>query len=191
MQVFSQCCFRRFVIWLMTVFTSVLFGERAGRRMADRREARDMIDVYRRKAALVVMRVPERQLLAAMRRTERVVDVEDLHPARLHGRAELIEQSHAEPCCIGLARRILPDCSTAAAPRRIGSARSSFSAPIRRQHAVKGDRAFAHRGGAGARAVFVRGDRARGASHRLWRSQAHARAFGQPPQSLRRAARGE
>jgi hypothetical protein len=39
--------------------------------------------VHRRKAALVVMRIPERQLLAAMGRTERVVDVEDLKPARL------------------------------------------------------------------------------------------------------------
>ena len=35
-------------------------------------------------AALVMMRVPERQLLAAVRRAERVVDIEDLHPARLH-----------------------------------------------------------------------------------------------------------
>jgi hypothetical protein len=49
------------------------------------------------RAALVVMRVPERQLLAAMRRAERIVDVENLHPARLHGLAELIKQSHTEP----------------------------------------------------------------------------------------------
>jgi hypothetical protein len=45
--------------------------------------------------------------LAAMRRTERVVDVEDLKPARLHGRAELVEQSRGEPRRLGLARRIL------------------------------------------------------------------------------------
>jgi hypothetical protein len=38
---------------------------------------------HRRKAALVVMRVPERQLLAAMRRPERVVNVENFQPARL------------------------------------------------------------------------------------------------------------
>ena len=42
------------------------------------------------------MRVPERQLLAAMRRAERVVDVQDLHPARLHGRAKLIQKGHSE-----------------------------------------------------------------------------------------------
>ena len=35
-----------------------------------------MIDVHRRKATLVVMGVPQRQLLATMRSTEGVVDVE-------------------------------------------------------------------------------------------------------------------
>jgi hypothetical protein len=34
--------------------------------------------VHRRKTTLVVMRVPKRKLLAAMRRAERVVDVERL-----------------------------------------------------------------------------------------------------------------
>jgi hypothetical protein len=34
--------------------------------------------VHRRKAALVMMRVPERELLAAMRGIERVVNVEDV-----------------------------------------------------------------------------------------------------------------
>jgi len=53
------------------------------------------------------MRVPERKLLAAMRRTERVVDVDDLKPAGLHRRTELIEQSHTEPRRLDLARRIL------------------------------------------------------------------------------------
>jgi hypothetical protein len=48
-----------------------------------------VIDVHRGEAALVVMRVPERQLLAAMRRTERVVDVEDLNPARLATRGKV------------------------------------------------------------------------------------------------------
>jgi len=66
-----------------------------------------VVDVHRRKAALIVMRVPERQLLAAMCRTERVVDVEDIHPARLHGRAKLIEESHTKSRRLGLARRIL------------------------------------------------------------------------------------
>jgi len=42
-----------------------------------------------------------------MRRTERVVDVEDLLLVRLHGRAELIKQSRSEPRRLGLARRIL------------------------------------------------------------------------------------
>jgi hypothetical protein len=62
-----------------------------------RRATRPVIEVHRRKAALVVMYTPERQLLAAMRHIERAVDVEDLHPARFHGRAELIEESHSEP----------------------------------------------------------------------------------------------
>ena len=83
---------------------------RGARRAQDghhRRAARHVIDVHRRKAALVVMRVPERQLLAAMSRTEGVVDIEDLQLARLHGRAELVEQSRGEPRRLGLARRIL------------------------------------------------------------------------------------
>jgi len=54
-----------------------------------------------------MMRVPERKLLAAMRCAERVVDVERLQLARLHGRAELIKQSRRQPPRLGLARRIL------------------------------------------------------------------------------------
>jgi hypothetical protein len=72
-----------------------------------RRPAHHMIDVHRRKAALVVMRVPERELLGAMRRAEGIADIEDLQLARLHRRAELIEQSRGEPRRLGLARRIL------------------------------------------------------------------------------------
>src|SRR5207245_5820324 len=49
-----------------------------------RRAARHVIDVHRCEAALVVMRIPERKLLTAMRRAERVVDVEDLLLVRLH-----------------------------------------------------------------------------------------------------------
>src|SRR5204862_5060590 len=51
---------------------------RAGRAQDryDRRAARHVVDVHRCEAALVVMGVPERQLLTAVRRTERVVDVE-------------------------------------------------------------------------------------------------------------------
>ena len=50
---------------------------RGARRAQDgyhRRAARHVVDVHRREAALVVMRVPERKLLTAMRGTERVVD---------------------------------------------------------------------------------------------------------------------
>ena len=53
------------------------------------------------------MRVPERKLLAAMRRAERIVDVERLQLARLHRRAELIKQRRRQPPRLGLARRIL------------------------------------------------------------------------------------
>jgi hypothetical protein len=58
--------------------------------------------VHRRKAALVVMRVPERKLLAAMRRAERVINVEDRQPAGLHRDAELVKQSRSEPRRLGL-----------------------------------------------------------------------------------------
>ena len=44
----------------------------------------DVLDVHVREAALVVMRVPEGKLLAAMRCTERIVDVEHLNFARRH-----------------------------------------------------------------------------------------------------------
>jgi hypothetical protein len=47
------------------------------------------------------MRVTEREAGA-----EGVVDIENLQPARLHGRAELIEQSRGEPRRLGLARRV-------------------------------------------------------------------------------------
>ena len=83
---------------------------RGARRAQDRhyrRAARHVIDVHRREAALVVMRVPERKLLTAMRRAERVVDVEDLLLARLHRRSGLVNQSCGEPRRLRLARRIL------------------------------------------------------------------------------------
>jgi hypothetical protein len=73
----------------------------------DRRAACNMIDVHRCKAALVVMCVPERKLLGAMGRTERIVDVEDLKPARLHGGAELVNESCTQPRRLGLAWRML------------------------------------------------------------------------------------
>ena len=77
------------------------WGHRLGPRTAS------TVDVHRRKTTLVVMRIPERELLCAMCCTEGVVDIEDLQLARLHRRAELIEQSRGEPRRLGLARRIL------------------------------------------------------------------------------------
>jgi hypothetical protein len=66
-----------------------------------------MIHMHRGKAALVLARIPERQLLAAMRRAECVVDVEDLLFPRLHGAAELIDQRSSQPCSLNFARCIL------------------------------------------------------------------------------------
>ena len=86
---------------------AALGGARRAQDRRHRRAARHVINVHRRKTTLVVMRVPERKLLAAMRRTERVVDVERLHLARLHRRAELIKQRRRQPPRLGLARRIL------------------------------------------------------------------------------------
>jgi len=83
---------------------------RGARRAQDgrhRRTTRHMIDVHRRKAALVMMRVPERQLLAAMRRAEGVINVEDFRLPRPNGRAELIDKGSAQPCSFHLARRVL------------------------------------------------------------------------------------
>jgi hypothetical protein len=56
-----------------------------------------MMDVHRCKTALVVMCIPERELLGAMRRAEGIVDIKDLQLAWFHSRAELIEQSRGEP----------------------------------------------------------------------------------------------
>jgi hypothetical protein len=64
-------------------------GPLPARRAKDRGNrgaARHMIDVHRRKTALVMMCVPERELLAAMRGTERVVDVQDHERARFDRR---------------------------------------------------------------------------------------------------------
>jgi hypothetical protein len=51
--------------------------------------------------------IPERKLLAAMDRTEGVVDVEDLKLARLHGGAEQVNESCTQPRRLSLARCIL------------------------------------------------------------------------------------
>ena len=97
-----------------------LRSERRPQDRHDRRVACHVINVHRREAALVVMRVPERQLLTAMRYTERTVDVEDLLPARLHCRAGLINESCGEPRRLGLlgafSRRLTVDCEAGGAP---------------------------------------------------------------------------
>ena len=82
-------------------------GPRRTQDRHDRRAARHVIDVHRCEAALVVMGVPERELLTAVRGTEGVVDVENLQLAGLHGRAELIDQRRGQPRRLRLARRIL------------------------------------------------------------------------------------
>ena len=86
---------------------AALGGARRAQDRRHRRAARHVIDVHRRKTTLVVMCVRECKLLAAMCRAERVVDVEHLQLARLHGRAELIKQSRRQPRRLGLARCIL------------------------------------------------------------------------------------
>jgi hypothetical protein len=82
-------------------------GARRAKDRHHRRTARHVIDVHRREAALVVMRVPERKLLAAMCRRERVVDVEDLLLAGPYCRTGLIDESRREPRRLRSARRIL------------------------------------------------------------------------------------
>lgn len=96
------------VACLMSVRTSVPF--RCARRPQDGRQRRTglyVVDMHRRKAALVMMRVPERQLLVAVRRAEGVVDIKYLAPGWLHRRAEPIDRRRTHPRRVGLARRIL------------------------------------------------------------------------------------
>ena len=90
-----------------------LRGTRRAQDGRHRRAARHVIDMHRSKAAFVVMRVPERQLLAAMGRAERVVDVENLAPTWRHRRTELIQQSCRQPRCLAPARRILQPAKSA------------------------------------------------------------------------------
>jgi hypothetical protein len=85
-----------------------------------------VLDVHRREAALVVMSVPKRKLLTAMRRAECVVDVEDLLLARLYRRAGLIDKSGGEPRRLRLTRRIL---QTAESIARLAARHFVDSAP--------------------------------------------------------------
>ena len=82
--------------------------------------------MHRREAALVMVGVPERKLLSAMRRAECIVDAEDLLLSRLHRRAGLIDKSGGEPCRLRLARGVLQrdEADEVAA---IGEARCVFS----------------------------------------------------------------
>src|SRR5262249_32508 len=73
----------------------------------DWRATPHMVDVHGGKAALVLVGIPERQLLAAMRRAEGVINVEDFRLPRPNGRAELIDKGSAQPCSFHLARRVL------------------------------------------------------------------------------------
>jgi hypothetical protein len=103
-----------------TPHPGALRGARRTEDSGKRRAARHVIDVHRRKPALVMMRVPEGKLLAAMRRTERVVDVKDLDPTRLYRGAKLINESRAQPRRLVLlgafSRRLIVDCEASAAP---------------------------------------------------------------------------
>jgi hypothetical protein len=80
---------------------------------------------HRGKAAFVVMRVPESKLLATMGGTERVVNVENLQPARLHGGAELVNKSRSEPRRLGLARCILEARDSRLRGQRRGTLRTA------------------------------------------------------------------
>jgi len=75
-----------------------------------------------------VMRVPERELLTAMCRTECVVDVEFLL-ARLRCRVGLIDQSCSRAASVLLgafSRRLMVDCEASGAPiRHLGFARAT------------------------------------------------------------------
>ena len=98
-----------------------LRGSQNGR---DRQAAARVINMHRSEAALVVMRVPERQLLAAVGGVEGVVDVEDIAVRRRHVCRELIDESARQFGRIHLARRIFE-----AADRRLRrQGRTSFRA---------------------------------------------------------------
>jgi hypothetical protein len=71
-----------------------------------RQAAARMINVHRRKAALVMMRVPKAELLAAVRSIKRVINVEDIAPGGRHARRELIDESLCKPRRVRSARRI-------------------------------------------------------------------------------------
>jgi len=80
------------------------------RRPQDRRDGQaraGVVDVHRGKATLVVVRIPERQLLAAVSGVEGVVDIEDVAVARRHGACEMIDERTGEPRRVRLRRRIL------------------------------------------------------------------------------------
>ena len=95
----------------------------------DRRAARHVIDVHRHEAALVMVRVPEGELLATRERRRTFVDVEDFSLAGLHAAGEPIDEGRRQPYLLRLVRRILHremvDCEASGAPVS-GQRRSSF-----------------------------------------------------------------
>ena len=56
---------------------------------------------------IVFVRVPEGELMTAVRGAECFIDVEDLLFLRIHGAAELIDKRRGHPSSFDLARRVL------------------------------------------------------------------------------------
>ena len=70
--------------------------------------ALDMVDVDGQEAALLVVAIPEAELLAPVHDVERVVDVErDLGGRRRKRRAELVDQCRCQPNGLPAARHVL------------------------------------------------------------------------------------
>ena len=87
-----------------------------------------VIDVHRGKAALVMVCVPEYQLLPAVGRMERIVDVEDIAVRRCRARREVIDECARELRRVLLRRRIFE----AADGRLRGERRSCLGRPADR-----------------------------------------------------------
>jgi hypothetical protein len=66
-----------------------------------------MVDVHGREPALVLVRVPEGELLTAVRGAECVVNVEDLLLPRLYPSTELIDKRPGQPSSFNFAWCVL------------------------------------------------------------------------------------
>jgi hypothetical protein len=82
-------------------------GLRGPQDCCDRQAQARVIDVHRGKAAFVMMRIPECQLLPTVGRMEPVVDVEHVAMARRHVMRKMVDQRAGELCCVFLCRRIV------------------------------------------------------------------------------------